>query len=94
MAVPTSFTKVRRDDVHIFSEFEDEERQYYIQRILAMDHDSHDSIQRITRASLSYLWFADKKIPCQMTQLEGDWCKLPRHLSPAPFGPVAVRRPS
>ncbi|KAJ5732202.1 hypothetical protein N7493_003683 [Penicillium malachiteum] len=70
MAVPTSSTEARRDDVHIFSEFTDEERQYYIQRILAIDH---NSFVRIPRATLFYLWFADKEILHQMAHLKGDW---------------------
>ncbi|KAJ5629276.1 hypothetical protein N7528_002933 [Penicillium herquei] len=72
MAVPTSSTEARRDDVHIFSEFADEERQDYIQRILAIDHNSRSFVQ-IPRGNLFHLWFADKEILRQMAHLENGW---------------------
>lgn len=67
-ATSSTHAELRHDDVHIFSEFEDEERQDYIQRILAIDH---DTFVRIPRATLFYLWFADKEILRQMAHLEG-----------------------
>lgn len=48
----------RRDSEHIFSEFEDVERQRYIREIIA----KNPSLGRVTRRSLFILWFSCKEI--------------------------------
>ncbi|KAJ5732203.1 hypothetical protein N7493_003684 [Penicillium malachiteum] len=73
MATPSQQADViDRDEVHIFSEFEDVERKAYIEVILANDPD----LERILRANLFLLWFADKEILRQMSLQEGDFSLL------------------
>ncbi|KAJ6024317.1 hypothetical protein N7540_005114 [Penicillium herquei] len=70
MATPSQQADmIDRDEVHIFSEFEDVERKAYIEVILANDPD----LERIPRASLFLLWFADKEILRQMSLQESFW---------------------
>ncbi|KAF7718204.1 Uncharacterized protein PECH_006724 [Penicillium ucsense] len=46
------------DTVHVFSEFEDAERQQLIGRLLELD----DTVSSVTRTSLFALWFSDMSV--------------------------------
>ncbi|KAJ5629277.1 hypothetical protein N7528_002934 [Penicillium herquei] len=79
MATPSQQADViDRDDIHIFSEFEDDNRKASIAQILA--NDPHH-LEKIPRADLFFLWFADKEILRQMSQQEGRWDLLTTRLS-------------
>lgn len=69
MAAPFQADVVRHDDVHIFSEFDDEERKGYVEMILA----NNPGLARIPRGSMFYLWFAEKDVLRQIAYQEGDW---------------------
>jgi hypothetical protein len=59
-----------RDDLHIFSEFEDEDRKRYIRMI----HETYkDELPLISRACLFTLWFSDKEVLRQIAHGENGW---------------------